>query len=250
MNVYRVVKNVGSLIIDDVSLVAVPVPFGTSGFVTFSFDDGMDEKTTPATLKSLGIFATFYINLDPVILGWERYFTPSEVVAIANSGHEIGNHGGLHKDFATLSADDLYTEVVVSKFGLENMLGRRVSTLAYPYGSYTLSVIDLVLQYHDAARGVEGSTGVDAGINAPTQDRYALNAMCPLSTTSVADVKAMINRAKSTKQWLILCFHQFDQPPSAPYSYKTTDLQQIVAYAKQNTKIITVQQGMANYLVQ
>lgn len=248
MSIYRVITQIGSFTVDDVSLLPVSVPKNVSGYVTFSFDDGYSEKNVPPLLKRLKIPGTFYINPVPVTQKWDpNYFTPKEVRAIAAGGNEIGNHSGKHFSLPSLSNNDLFTEVSGSKDSLEKMIGRPISTFAYPYGEYDRRVINSVIfSNHAAARGVEASDGIEAGINARTQDIYTLRAECIRSTATVNDVKLLINYAAETDQWLILCFHQFDQ--AGEWNYPLANLEQIINYAKTKTRIITVQQGVLNFL--
>jgi large repetitive protein len=238
MTVYRVAKDVGSFSLDDVSL-QMDMP---RGFVTFSFDDGIRQGKVAGLLKKYSIHATFYIYSDPVLLNWKEYFTPAQVKALSQAGHEIGSHTRTHPHMTELSDADLLEEVRGSKQALEDMTGQSVKTFAYPYGEYDQRVINVVRQYHIAARATR------KGLNSRTQDRYALRAFCPLNTTTVAEVKALIDEAGRTNQWLILCFHKIrDQGDESSYTPKK--LKAVLAYAKRAT-VITVQQGVQGYLRQ
>jgi len=53
----------------------------------------------------------------------------------------IGCHGYYHNDLATLSPDDVITELSNNKNYLEKLCGKNITALAFPYGSYTKEVI-------------------------------------------------------------------------------------------------------------
>jgi peptidoglycan/xylan/chitin deacetylase (PgdA/CDA1 family) len=53
----------------------------------------------------------------------------------------IGSHGYYHNDLARISAQDADDEMLRSKLYLEDITGRAVKSLAFPYGTYTPDVI-------------------------------------------------------------------------------------------------------------
>jgi len=66
-----------------------------------------------------------------------------------------------------------------------------------------------------------------------------------LADTTVADVKAQIDEALSTRQWLILVFHQIENN-GEQYSTTPQNLTQIANYITQkNIKTVTASQGVA-----
>ena len=55
---------------------------------------------------------------------------------IKNEGHEIGNHGYKHLDYATLSYDDNYKQISTSKKIIEEALGEETKFFQAPSGSF------------------------------------------------------------------------------------------------------------------
>jgi peptidoglycan/xylan/chitin deacetylase (PgdA/CDA1 family) len=53
----------------------------------------------------------------------------------------IGSHGYLHNDLAVIAADQLKEEMVRSKQYLENITGKEVKAIAFPYGSYNSETV-------------------------------------------------------------------------------------------------------------
>ena len=54
----------------------------------------------------------------------------------------IGSHGYYHNDLAVIAGDALKEELVRSKQFLENVTGKEIKALAFPYGSYSDTVIN------------------------------------------------------------------------------------------------------------
>ena len=59
----------------------------------------------------------------------------SELATVASSGMAIGSHAYTHRSLGRMPADQVRDEVVRSRETLEQRLGRRVTTLAYPFGT-------------------------------------------------------------------------------------------------------------------
>jgi peptidoglycan/xylan/chitin deacetylase (PgdA/CDA1 family) len=60
---------------------------------------------------------------------------PDLVRLIANRGHEIGNHGYLHRDHKTLSVQQNREEIIITSRLLKNITGKDVNLFAPPSGS-------------------------------------------------------------------------------------------------------------------
>jgi peptidoglycan/xylan/chitin deacetylase (PgdA/CDA1 family) len=102
--------------------------------VSLTFDDGLSDQTTAAQqLEAHGMRGTFYIISGRV--GSSGSLTTSQLLALQNSGHEIGGHTVTHPDLTTLSSSQQQQEICGGKTALQN-LGLTVTNLAYPFGSY------------------------------------------------------------------------------------------------------------------
>ena len=222
-----------------------PPPPGafTEGMVTLSFDDSWLSQYTNALpiLQTAGIKGTFYLTTQPLQEGWTDFMTPANVLDIATKGHEIADHTVTHPHMPLLTAAQINTEIFSSRTYLQNLTGKSVTTIAYPYGEFNATVKSLVQKAgYTAARGVE-----EDALNTGASDKFNLKSSCVLKSTPFSVIKAAIDAAKANKQWYIPCFHEI-RTLNDEYSLTTAQFQQIVNYVKSSgIKVVTVQQGVA-----
>lgn len=109
-------------------------PRGALCAVTSSWDDNsssnMDMK---AILDSMNLKGTFYIDM-----GSPRSdaLTESQMKTLA-AAHELGSHTWSHVNAKTCDPKTLRKELLESKEYLENIAGRAVLGMAYPWGEYS-----------------------------------------------------------------------------------------------------------------
>jgi len=99
-----------------------------------------DDKTgfILETLDKYGIKATFFLCGVWV----EAY--PDQVKAIAERGHEIGNHSLTHPHMSKLSAEQIREEIEKLDDKIEELTGKRCTKFRAPYGEYNDTVIKTV----------------------------------------------------------------------------------------------------------
>lgn len=119
----------------------------SSRAVLITFDDGYEDAGTYAAreLRDRGMKATFFIN--PNLIGEKLegypYLDEAEVKALAASEcFSIGSHTINHVHLDQLSKEERVKELAESKRALEELIGKPVRSLAYPYGDYDQAVID------------------------------------------------------------------------------------------------------------
>lgn len=128
-------------------------PKGVSKALTLSYDDGVN---TDIRLKNIldkyGIKCTFNINAglfgDPNEdhTGQNHYRLPKEefVKEFKDSNHEIAIHGYTHPFLEQLPPYKATEEILKDREALEELFGYTVRGMAYPYGTYNDTVVEIV----------------------------------------------------------------------------------------------------------
>jgi peptidoglycan/xylan/chitin deacetylase (PgdA/CDA1 family) len=89
----------------------------------------------------------------------QKHLTKEQIREIAALGHEIGSHTMSHANLTLLSNADLETELLQSKKILEDITGRPVTSVSFPFGQWNRRVWDKALELgYTAATSYTGST--------------------------------------------------------------------------------------------
>lgn len=116
------------------------------GLVALTFDDAFLNLLEPLlSLAGEGAPTTVYVTTDwiggrsPGIPDQERgrILDREELRSLAEAGVEIGAHTLSHPDLTTLPFSDSVRELRESGQVLESIIGRPVTTAAYPFGRFT-----------------------------------------------------------------------------------------------------------------
>jgi peptidoglycan/xylan/chitin deacetylase (PgdA/CDA1 family) len=115
--------------------------------LAITFDDGYRDNFDNArpVLEKLALPATFFVVTDwmgsRVVPEWDRergvqhpWMTWDEVRALHQHGFEIGAHTRSHVDLGAVSPAEARAEVLGARLELEQQLGARVESCAYPFG--------------------------------------------------------------------------------------------------------------------
>lgn len=108
--------------------------------IALTFDDGPHPDFTPkflALLASKKVRATFFL------LGPNAEKHPELVKAIAEAGHEIGNHSWSHPVLNKLTPDKIREELTKTNSTIEQAVGSRPHLMRPPYGSANKKVQEI-----------------------------------------------------------------------------------------------------------
>ena len=164
-----------------------------------TFDDGfLDFHTTVLPeLQERGVPATLYVVAG--LMGgrseWLRdvgeqdrpLMTPAMVREVADKGIECGSHGLLHRPLDVISRRDAQEEISVSRRLLEDVTGRAVNSIAYPYGYHDRWLRGAVM---DA--GYTSATAVKNALSHAQDDLFGLARLTVTAGTSTATVAAWL----------------------------------------------------------
>lgn len=101
-------------------------------YVVITIDDGPSIHTRDilSVLNKNGVKANFFL------VGTEMESYPHQVKKIADGGHEIGSHSYSHKDFKSMSLEEIYhNEILTFTDLLKKNGGGKTFLIRPPYGS-------------------------------------------------------------------------------------------------------------------
>ena len=128
------------------SLHGMPGPEATDGVTLFTFDDAYEDFYIAALpiLRDFGFRCTVFVvaSLIGSTNGWDesrgrrtrQLMNLAQLREISDLGIEIGSHSMTHAWLPSVEPADLWREVFDSKCLLEDSIGKRVRSFAYPSG--------------------------------------------------------------------------------------------------------------------
>jgi len=178
--------------------------------IIVTFDDGYlsNYEVAYPILKELEIPATIFIVTDTVgAKGGEgkvnyTHFTWDQAREMINSGLiEIQSHTNDHVKLATLTRDAVNFELRKSKYLIEKNLGTTCDMIAYPYGSYSDSVIEASHKAGYKAQCLVGddATVIDYEVNIPRDGVEHMTRITVSGLMGNVNVIELVRQALSNK---------------------------------------------------
>jgi peptidoglycan/xylan/chitin deacetylase (PgdA/CDA1 family) len=159
-----------------------------------TFDDGSRSIHDEAlgVLQQMECPAVAFVPTDHVgrANDWDQGVEPGDPLCtwdqlrrIDAAGVRVQSHGASHRTFGALSADEIREEAARSRESIEREVGRRVSTLAYPYGDAGDPSTSRTL----AAAGYEAAFLYAGGlVSMPPEDRFRIDRIAVGPDTDLA----------------------------------------------------------------
>ncbi len=117
-------------------------PGGKTKALILSFDDGMvADRRLVKLMNEYGLIGTFHLNSNK--LGTKDYLTKEEI-KVVYEGHEVSVHTVNHPGLTNVSRAEVLYEVGEDRRELERLSGNLVRGMAYPFGSYNDSVVEII----------------------------------------------------------------------------------------------------------
>lgn len=153
--------------------------------VTLSYDDGIEQdRRLIELLDKYGVKATFNLNLgrqketDTFIKSGitVRHLNACDLPEVY-ANHEVAGHTYTHVHLELLEEDAVREEIVRCQDGLQQLFGRRIAGMAYPYGTYNDRVVEIAkeagVQYARTCIQTEGLDFPADLLRLPTTCRHA-----------------------------------------------------------------------------
>jgi len=155
--------------------------------VVITFDDGRssDYQVAFPLLLQASMKAEFFINTANV--GAPGYLSWREIEEMQDAGMSIQSHGHEHLDLSRLPPSELERQLRLSKYILEDRLGRPVHFLAAPHGRLNRRVIQEAIRV--------GYQAVCSARSLPAcPDARKLNRVVLLRDTALSDFQQLLDR--------------------------------------------------------
>jgi peptidoglycan-N-acetylglucosamine deacetylase len=207
--------------------------------LSLTFDDARESQVQGGTalLDQLGVKATFYVLPEAVesqLEGWRK---------AKDNGHEIGNHSQKHPcsgnfEWARANALEGYSmkqmkrELLEANKNLENLLGVKVESFAYPCGQTfirrgkeTKSYVPIVADLFITGRG-----WLDEAPNDPTYCDFAQLTGIEMDGKNFEDILPILEKAKQSNHWVVLAGHEMGE--SGAQTTRLSMLKKLIEYSK------------------
>lgn len=160
--------------------------------IVITFDDGYTDNYIHAfpILKELDMKATIFMISSQIDSGY--YMSADQLKEMQDYGIDIESHTANHVYLDTLSYNEQLKELTDSKKRLEEVLGKEVTSIAYPYGNYNEDTIKAA----EAAGYTLGFT-TNKGLDKQTSNKLKLDRIYVSSTYSLDTFKDRLLNTKN-----------------------------------------------------
>jgi len=212
-------------------------PGGNEAAVSLTFDDARPSQVDRglAILDSHGVRGTFYVSpgrCDERLDGWR---------AAVAGGHEIGNHTLTHPcsgNFAfararaleAMTLDEMERDILDASAAIDDRLGVRPATFAYPCGQTFVGRGEGVRSYVPlvARHFLVGRAAFNEIHNDPARCDLAQATGMDGDDKRFEQLRALVDRARADGGWVILFGHEVGQ--AGPQTTREAALDALCAY--------------------
>ena len=186
--------------------------------ITFSYDDGVEQD-----IRLIEILDRYHLrgtfNLNPGLQSLDRTFQKGSVTVrhlpLAQlpevyKNHEVAGHTNTHLHLEQLDDARLHEEIHRGQDTLEQLFGRKLLGLAYPYGTYNDHVVDAL---REAGVRYARTTAQTENFELP-QDLLRMTTTCRHANAHLLDLARQFAAAKPDHPQLFYLWghsYEFDQ---------------------------------------
>ena len=189
---------------------------GKKKAVTFSYDDGVtQDRRLVEMMNAYGVKGTFNLNsgIQSYANVWQHqkglliHRMNAEGLKELYQGHEIAVHCLTHADLPKFDEETIRNEILEDKKNLEERFGQPVVGMAYPFGTYNDTVVDIV-----RSCGIRYSRTVDrTGTFELPKEPLTLNPTCHHNDADVMELIARFLASDSEEpQLFYLWGHSYE----------------------------------------
>jgi peptidoglycan/xylan/chitin deacetylase (PgdA/CDA1 family)/glycosyltransferase involved in cell wall biosynthesis len=170
--------------------------------VILTFDDGYEDNYTQAflLLKKYGFSAVIFIVADATRRTnfWDAdepqvpLLNDKQIREMSMAGIEFGSHTVTHPNLSQCSPEQIRTELVESKQMIEQLTGKKIVSIAYPYGAV-----------NETIKSITTETGYKFGIATNSGPLKFYEDLCEIRRTQIFPWTDRLGFWKKTQQWYL-----------------------------------------------
>lgn len=202
---------------------------GHKSAASFTFDDAYESHITQLfpLVQKKGIQVTCFLTGDSYYLrhNYEKF------LAMAQAGHEMGNHTETHPKLTQLSDSERRREILeYRKFLQDKLPGLPFNVFGTPYCDNNEEVQKIIGQEHYISRDCRGYGRIiwDKEINWLSMDSKAWQR----SLNTVEEFQQIARDTYDAGEWIIYMNHGVDYDKNNDYSIDPEDLEKIIQQVK------------------
>jgi len=172
---------------------------GNGQRIAITFDDGYKDNLRIAApiLLERGLPFTVFVTSGFVRPNERLFMTPGELRELSELPNvSIGSHGVSHVALTKCDDRALWQELASSKRFLEDIIGKKITSVAYPYGAVDRRVRDMAQK-----AGYESGFCSYEAINNPSQDPLLMSRTCILGLDSIRVFKQKLHGDWDWYRW-------------------------------------------------
>jgi peptidoglycan/xylan/chitin deacetylase (PgdA/CDA1 family) len=201
------------------------------GLVTLTFDDASRGQVDHGLrlARAHGLPGTLFVPTGLVTDDTEGWtMTWDEVRAFQAAGWEIGAHGRNHVRLTELDPDQLAAEIEGPLADLATHLGITPVSFSSPFGAFSDTTLDLIMQSYGAHLSWQGHGGQNPQDNLVPRSIGRLEVV---NTMTAAEVCGEMVASARNGTWLVLLFHGITEAAPAEYEVSASMVDEIFACA-------------------
>ncbi|WP_409343626.1 S-layer homology domain-containing protein [Paenibacillus sp. MBLB4367] len=196
------------------------------GRVVIQFDDGWSSVYTKAVpmMNKKGFVGN--LGIVSKLVGTKNYSTSAQLKEMYAQGWDIFNHTASHSRLSTLTEEQVALEFSTAKaFLMRHQMTRAADFIAYPYGDYNDTVVNIASRYSRFARTTTPNFEIDSPINP-----YRLKTIELVNDIAPSDYQEAIRFAAENGTTVIFLLHRIEDTGTDSIILHTDDFQAFLDY--------------------